>query len=91
MEKEIMNDENKEHTIKKTSRTIFPFGFGVKKTEDSIIVLDFVDQIDGENYEIISSFAMSETSAKSLIDAIAKAINEEGGKENAECDGNPDR
>ncbi|HHC23810.1 MAG TPA: hypothetical protein ENK58_00135 [Desulfobacterales bacterium] len=68
---------NEEHVIKKTCKTLFPMGFGVKKTEDRIIILDFVNQIDDKNYEIFSSLAMSEIKAKELMDALDRAINEE--------------
>jgi hypothetical protein len=63
--------------IKKTCRTFFPMGFGLKKTEDRIIILNFIDRIDDNDYEIISSFAMSEIKAKELVEALDRAINEE--------------
>jgi|GEM_PF-1677478 len=69
---------NKENTVKKACNTLFPMGLGVKKTEDRIIIIDFIDQVEDNHYEIISSFAMSEIKAKELIEALGRAVNEEG-------------
>jgi len=76
---------NKENIIKKNCQTIFPMGFGVKKTVDKIIILDFINQIDNINYEVISSLAMSEIKANDLIKALERAINNEE-KEEKESD-----
>lgn len=56
---------------------MFPIGFGVNNVGDGIIVLNFIDIVDIENddYEIISSIAMSEEKAKSLIKTLNEAIN----------------
>ncbi len=66
----------KSSKIIKNCRTFFPMGFGVSKVEDAIIVLNFIDIIDNENddHEIISSIAMSEAKAKTLIKALNEAI-----------------
>ena len=69
----------KSSKIIKNCRTFFPMGFGVSKVEDAIIVLNFIDIIDNENddHEIISSIAMSEEKAKTLIKALNEAIDDD--------------
>ncbi|MCP4346567.1 MAG: hypothetical protein GY795_13705 [Desulfobacterales bacterium] len=70
-----MTEQNSK--MRKNCRTLFPIGFGVSKVEDGIVVLNFIDIIDIENndYEIISSIAMSEEKAKTLIKSLNEAIN----------------
>jgi hypothetical protein len=69
----------KDSKIKKNCRTLFPIGFGARKVENNIIILNFLDTIDDENnvYEIISSIAMSKDRAKLLIKALSEAIDED--------------
>jgi translation elongation factor EF-1beta len=65
--------------IKKSCQTIFPIGFGIKKLEDRIIILDFIDTDynEDEDDEIIASIAMTEEKAKYLIESLKEAINGE--------------
>ena len=71
--------------IRKNCRTFFPMGFGVSKVEDAIIVLNFIDIIDNENddHEIITSIAMSEAKAKTLIKALNDAIDDDDENDSA--------
>lgn len=70
--------------IKKSCQTIFPMGFGIKKLEDRIIILDFIDTDynEDDDDEIIASIAMTEEKVKYLIDSLKEAIN--GDKDDTE-------
>lgn len=70
-----MKNGNKTKITRKC-RTIFPIGFGVSKTDDDIIIINYVDNDDVENdtYEIVSSIAMSKQKAKSFLEALNVAI-----------------
>jgi len=70
---------NQNSKIKKSCQTIFPIGFGIKKLEDRIIILDFIDTDynEDEDDEIIASIAMTEEKAKYLIESLKEAINGE--------------
>jgi len=55
----------------KSEPTLFPFGFGLNRVEDDIIVVDFFDMADeDENQRIIASIAMPTTRAEVLANAI---------------------
>lgn len=66
--------------IKKNCRTIFPMGFGIRKIEDEVIILDFFDSSpdESDNLEIITSIAMTKTKITNLIESLQEAIDEGG-------------
>lgn len=68
--------------IKKNCRTIFPMGFGIRKIEDEVIILDFFDSSpdESDNLEIITSIAMTKTKITNLIESLQETIGEEGNK-----------
>lgn len=71
--------EKKEARVRKPKPTNYPMGFAIKKLEDEIIILDFIDK-DFENdedfsYVITSSIALSKKRALELKEALEKAIN----------------
>lgn len=68
--------ETKTQEIKKLNATIFPFGFGVSKLEDEIIVIDFYDNSFNDSYIITNSIAMPRSKAEGLRDAIDKILNQ---------------
>lgn len=74
-----MSEQKKtKERFKKLSPTVFPFGFGVSKLEDDILIIDFVDKIPGDDetsYVITNSIAISRTKAEGLRDAIDDALN----------------
>ncbi len=73
--KDTTGAKMQKENIKKSCKTYFPTGFGVNKTEDGIIFLDFINQISNNDYEIFVSLAMSEVKAKQLKEALDEAIN----------------
>lgn len=57
----------------KLKPTIFPLGFSVSKVEDSLIIINFADEINGER-TIIESIAMPKEKAEQLATALSDAI-----------------
>ncbi len=70
-----MNEQRS--NIKKACRTLFPMGFGVRKVEDRVIILEFLDTgyNEGDDAEIIASIAMTEEKAGHFIESLKKAVN----------------
>jgi hypothetical protein len=70
-----MPTENKKSDKKliKLKPTIFPLGFSVSKVEDSLIIINFADEINGEK-TIIESIAMPKEKAAQLATALSDAI-----------------
>jgi hypothetical protein len=70
-----MKEDNKTK-IKRKCRTILPIGFGVSKTEDDVVIINYIDIYDSteDTYEIVSSIAMSKLKAKSFVKALNDAI-----------------
>ncbi|MND51608.1 hypothetical protein D3C80_425990 [compost metagenome] len=61
----------KNENFDKSEPTLFPFGFGLQRVEDDIIVIDFFDMADeNENQRIISSIAMPTSRARLLANSI---------------------
>lgn len=56
----------------KTKPTIFPLGFTVGLVEDSLVIIDFVDVING-NTTIIESIALPKQKAEQLSQALQEA------------------
>ena len=68
---------NEQHSkVKKACRTIFPMGFGVRKVDDGVIILEFIDLAFNEtdNLEVIASIAITEKKVKHLIESLKEAI-----------------
>lgn len=63
--------------IKKSCRTLFPMGFGVRIVEDRVIILEFLDiaHSEGDEAEIIASIAMTEGKVKDFIESLKEAVN----------------
>lgn len=57
----------------KTKPTIFPLGFSVSKVEDSLVIIEFVDTLNGEN-TILESIALPKEKAEHLSAALVEAI-----------------
>lgn len=62
--------------IRKTKPTIFPFGFGIAHVEESFIVVDFLDENDGESI-VIESIAMPKERALELAKALQDILSDE--------------
>lgn len=61
----------KTENFTKSEPTLFPFGFGLNRVEDDIIVIDFFDMADENEYQrIIASIAMPTSRAEVLANAI---------------------
>jgi hypothetical protein len=57
----------------KLKPTIFPLGFSVSKVEDSLIIINFADEINGQR-TIIESIALPKEKAEQLAAALSDAI-----------------
>jgi len=75
-----MNKPSKAQTpeIIKTKPTVFPLGFTVSQVENSFVVIDFIDNLNGR-HTIIESVALPLEKANQLSQAITEAT--ENGKE----------
>lgn len=75
------NVKKKGARVRKPKPTNYPMGFAVKKLEDEIIILDFIDKdFEGDeefSYVITNSIAISKKRAIELKEALEKAINDE--------------
>jgi len=80
----MVNEVENEDKIIKKCKTIFPIGFGVSGTDDNIVIMNFIDVINPEEneYEVISSIAMSKNKAKLLMESLRKAIEDEDNDSN---------
>lgn len=57
----------------KLKPTIFPLGFSVSKVEDSLVIINFADVLNGER-TIIESIALPREKAEQLSVALSEAI-----------------
>jgi hypothetical protein len=74
-----MSNKKPKRIFIKESPTFLPAGFGLKKSND-IIIIELTDEVksrnDGtEEIKIISSFALTSEKAKEFAEAINEAIN----------------
>jgi hypothetical protein len=53
-------------------------GFGIRKIEDEVVILDFFDSSPDESdkLEIIASIAMTKTKITNLVESLQEAIDE---------------
>lgn len=70
------NEKTKIEVIK-TKPTIFPLGFFISQVESSLLVINFIDNINGET-TILESIALPKERAVQLSEALIEAI--ENGK-----------
>lgn len=63
-------------TIIKTKPTIFPLGFSVSLVDGSLVVIDFIDELNGMA-TILESIALPKDKAAQLSEALIGAIESE--------------
>lgn len=66
--------KNQAPEIIKTQPTVFPLGFSVSQVENSLVVVDFIDILNGR-HTIIKSIALPLEKANQLSEALAEAAN----------------
>jgi hypothetical protein len=71
------NKKTDAEIITKTKPTIFPLGFTVSQVEGSLVVVDFIDRLNGAT-TILESIALPKERAAQLSAALIEAI--ENGK-----------
>ncbi|MEW9524034.1 hypothetical protein MRBLRH8O_001853 [Agrobacterium radiobacter] len=69
--------KEKSRSYVKTEPTLFPYGFGINRIDNEIIVLDFFDALpDGGDQRIVASVAMPLSRAETLAKAILRVEDE---------------
>ncbi|MBO0142240.1 hypothetical protein JZX87_13820 [Agrobacterium sp. Ap1] len=72
-----MSDDEPSNRPAKKDATLFPFGFGIQRIDDSILVIDFLDaDTDDTSGRVISSIAMPRRRAELLARAILEIDDE---------------
>lgn len=69
----MSTSKQKSRNVIKTKPTIFPLGFTVGLVEDSLVIIDFIDEIN-EKRTILESIALPKQKAEQLSQALLEAI-----------------
>lgn len=71
----MTNNKKITSSAKRSKPSIFPLGFGLAATEDGMVIIDFLDEINGER-TTIESIALTKKKAEMLIKSLKEAVTE---------------
>ncbi len=69
------SNENQQDAVKKLKTSILPFGFSIGLIDNDLILVEFVDELNGENV-IVESIALTKNKTVNLITALQQALQE---------------
>lgn len=67
--------QQEQEATKKLKTSILPFGFSIGLVDDDLILIEFVDRLNGENV-IVESIALTKNKTMSLVGALQQALQE---------------